>query len=316
MASNIWKYVTDEESGIVTRRVNISTDKGGEDVKIVHMTDLHFNICTEADLKNEALASTHKGRKWLAEGKSIPYAEKCLDYAERIGADHIVITGDVLDYLSEGAIDAMKRVIWDRFGDRITVTLGNHDATRLVQAEKGTVDPTTFESRLEILQQNWRHDIFYSSRVFGEKVMLIQMDDASAERFWDSQLPLLRADLDRARAEGLVVLLFYHVPLQTMNPADREARAVLVGDPDSAEDNFCDGEDLVGPHSSEASAEIYELITGSADVIKGCFCGHWHNDFYNEIKAKTPDGAEEVIPQYTLIGTPYKPHHLLEITIS
>ena len=146
--------------------------------------------------------------------------------------------------------------------------------------------------------------------------MLIQMDDASAERFWDSQLPLLRADLDRARAEGLVVLLFYHGPLQTMNPADREARAVLVGDPDSAEDNFCDGVDLVGPHSSEASAEVYELITGSADVIKGCFCGHWHNDFYNEIKAKTPDGTEEVIPQYTLIGTPYKPHHLLEITIS
>lgn len=45
---------------------------------------------------------------------------------------------------------------------------------------------------------------------------------------------------------------------------------------------------------------LYGLITESADVIKGVFCGHQHNIFYTEITAKNG-----FIPQYTLTANPY-----------
>ena len=61
--------------------------------------------------------------------------------------------------------------------------------------------------------------------------------------------------------------------------------------------------------------EIYQLITNNADIIAGGFCGHTHNDFYTEIKAKTASGEETVIPQYILIGVPYGKGHALKITV-
>ena len=55
---------------------------------------------------------------------------------------------------------------------------------------------------------------------------------------------------------------------------------------------------------------MYNLITSNADVIKGCFSGHKHCDFYTEINAKTADGTATVIPQYIVIGAAYGPNVL------
>ncbi|MBQ8344944.1 MAG: metallophosphoesterase [Clostridia bacterium] len=314
MSSNIWRYRTPDEDGFVIRDVTVSTEKGGEDVVIVQITDPHFNLCNENDLRNEVLASTYANRRWNAEGESAPRVAHCLDCADREGAQQVVITGDALDYLSEGGFGLLKEIVWDRYGaERVMVTLGNHESTRHMQASPDITDPTTLESRMEILQENWLHDIYYHSKVLGDKVLLIALDNGAAECFWDCQIEPLRRDLTAAREHHWKVLLFYHIPLATANPAEKRVEASMVGDPNGSVCNFCE---WGIQHSSEgASGIIYDMIVQNGDVIAGCFCGHNHNDFYTEILAKTAQGEDTVIPQYVLIGTPYGKGHCLKITV-
>lgn len=61
--------------------------------------------------------------------------------------------------------------------------------------------------------------------------------------------------------------------------------------------------------------QVYDIITNNADVIKGIFCGHVHNDHYVEVKAKTSDGQDAVIPQYVLTAAFYDKGHVLKITV-
>lgn len=309
---NLWAYKT-EADGVTAREVTIKTQKGGEPLEIIQITDLHFNYCTEEDLKDPVLKSTYENRKWLRDGKSVANALRCLEYAKN--ADQLVITGDILDYLSQGTLELTKKHIFDAFPN-VMACLGNHDAVRQMQ---GTVpENTTLEERLAIVKEAWIHDAEYFSKVLDERVMLIQMDNASDPSqkygsFSERQLGLLRNDLALAREKGYTVLLFYHIPLATGNPADYSAAASMVGDPNGSVRNlYTNG---VGKLSNGASREVYDLITNNADIIGGAFCGHTHNDFYTEIKATNADGSAAVIPQYILMGAPYGKGHILRITV-
>ena len=300
-ASNPWKYKT--ESGINVREVIINTDKGGEDVTVVQLTDTHYWAFTEADLENPVLASTKENRTWksIYNGASVEKAEKILAYADSV-ADQIMVTGDVIDFLSEGTLNLVKTTIWNKYGkasgkDKIMCNIGNHESVRQMQ---GTVaDTTTLESRLQILQDNWEHDIYYTSKVLKNKVMVIQLENGIKDAFWDVQVSLLRGDLALAREKGYTVLLFYHIPISTGNAKYYNTPALKIGDQNNATANFYSKG--INQYSPGASGEVYNLIINNGDIIKGCFCGHKHCDFYTEIDAKTADGRKTVIPQYVLI---------------
>ena len=309
---NLWEYKTEADE-VVSREVTIKTQKGGEALEIIQITDLHFNYCTEEDLKDPVLKSTYENRKWLRDGKSVANALRCLEYAKN--ADQLVVTGDILDYLSQGTLELTKKHIFDAFPN-VMACLGNHDAVRQMQ---GTVpENTSLEERLAIVKEAWIHDAEYFSKVLDERVMLIQMDNASDPdqkygSFSERQKELLQNDLALAREKGYTVLLFYHIPLATGNPADYSITASMVGDKNGSVRNLYTGG--IGKLSSGASKEVYELITSNADIIGGAFCGHTHNDFYTEIKATNADGSEAVIPQYILMGAPYGKGHILRITV-
>ena len=314
MGSNMWKYKT--ENGISIREVVINTDKGGEDVNVVQITDTHYWAFTENDLENPVLASTKENRTWktIANGASVSKAEKVLVYADSV-ADQIVVTGDAIDFLSEGTLNLVKSTLWNKYGvasgkDKIMVTMGNHEPLRQMQ---GTVaDSTTLESRLQTLQDAWEHDIYYTSKVLKNKVMVIQLDNGINEMFWDCQVSQLERDLAIARKNGYVVLLFYHVPISTGNAKYYNTKASVIGDQNNAYANFYSKG--INQYSEGASGEIYNLIINNGDIIKGCFCGHKHCDYYTEIEAKTADGTATVIPQYILIGAAYGAN-VLKITV-
>lgn len=304
---NSWIYML-KDSKIMVREVVIDSGKGGEPVTISQLTDLHFNYCNEEDLLSGSLAlkSTHRYRLWLANGESVPKAEKCLEMAST--ADQMILTGDVLDYLSLGAMELMQKHIWDKYPQALAC-LGNHESTRVCQGK--VQDETTLESRLAILEDFWIHDMYYTSRVINDKVMVIQLDNGTNDYFWESQIEPFKADLELARREGYVVLLFYHVPLATNNGEPNVVFPLRYNA--GVKTDFSD---FGRSHkANEATAQVYNLIINNADVIKGTFCGHLHSDYYTEIIAKNSDGTDAVIPQYILTGVPYDEGHILWITV-
>ena len=312
---NEWKYTRTDPEEVVIREIEIDSGKGGEEAVIVQLTDVHFNAYTENDLKDPVLASTIEYRKWNAGGATVSRLERCFAYAESVGADQVVITGDVLDFFSEGCMLLMKEHIWDKHPDTI-VSLGNHEPVKKVQGKVDDHEP--LDAKLEVLQKNWNHDISYFSKVIKEKAMVIQLDNTSGydfghKGFYSHQVEPLKADLDRARANGYKVMLFYHDPINIGVSDAQPIPATRIGDKNSVCRSFHNLP--ICAEQDGADGEVYKLIVNNADIIAGCFCGHYHSDFYTEIKAKTADGEDTVIPQYVLMGVPYGKGQAFKITV-
>jgi hypothetical protein len=220
-------------------------------------------------------------------------------------ADYAVATGDLIEGLHADLTKFLKDSLSKN--PKTMLVLGNHEWN----PTEGT--PEDMDARYDLLQQSWPNDVRYTSTVVKNKVMLIGMDN-SQSKFWDSQVPKLEADLKTAREKGYAVLLFYHVPLRTENPAETAVKALLPTDPKVINVyNFNKG--YLRGTDDDATGKIYQLITTNADVIKGAFCGHLHEDIYTEIVAKTPNGADAVIPQYINHGNRYGAGHVLKITV-
>lgn len=308
------------ENGLHVRDVFIHAGIG-EEISIGHTSDLHFNYCNQRDMDeaNPVVMSTLEHRYWQANAKSVPNAQRCLAFLS--DTDQTVINGDTLDYLSWGAMELMQREIWDRYPD-VIATLGGHECVRRMQ---GLIeDPTTRESRLEILKSFWKHDIYYVSKVIKEKVMVVALlNDLSC--FDEAQVARFSKDLALAREKGYVMLVFAHEPIATHNPKDRvieRENALMVGDKNGFPINLCDGikEDgsrrFLGNRFSDApTMELYNLIVNNADVIKGFFAGHWHSHMYHEIIAKNSDGTDAIIPQYIHTANAYQNGHAMRIFI-
>ena len=293
-----WIY-TLGNGGTRIREVEISNDTipGDDPVTIVHMTDFHFNFMNKKDLLsgNPTLLSTWKNRTFNKNGTVTPaIAAKVLEYAAYVG-DQIVVTGDSMDTLSFGSASVMQKLIWDKYPGTL-VTAGNHEWAQ--NFEGNYPETLSWEHRANLLENIWakNHDLYYTSKVIKNKVMVIQMDNGSS-KFWPQTVEPFTRDLALAKEKGYTVLIFMHLPLKTENRTD----AAAVSLDGTSTQNFATGARYVGGSSSTgATKTIYDLITNNADIIAGIFTGDAHQDFYTEIVAKTSSGVDTVIPQYVL----------------
>lgn len=300
------------ENGMYIRKVCVKSKKPGtRPIRILDFTDVHLNYTNEKDKDNAEVMYTKTCRHWNADGASVKALVKAMEHAKNF--DKTIITGDVLDYLSYGAMELMDRYIWDK-DSNVTVAIGGHELTR--QMQTGRPDETTQESRLKILEDYWRHDIYYTSEVMGDKVMLVSMDNNG--RYWTHQVEKLRADIERAKKEELIILIFQHEAVSTGKPSDKCVKALI--ECDGAEYNFYDMMPFGTKAADGATKAVYRLITENADVIRGLFCGHYHSGYYTEVKASYTDenGVHEaIIPQHVEEGLVYNDYagHVLEITV-
>ena len=282
---NLWETgitVEDTIDGkpITLRRVEIDIAGDGEAIKVYQITDIHFNYLNAADQNDSAIVASSQA--WKGIGDNAPIVEtfkRCVAYA---GDNQIVATGDLANFYSNGNMELIERYIFDPTKNIMAVG-GNHDATL---AGYNTNRLKANIASLETLFAKYNQDLSYFSKVLDNRVMLIQMDNATAcdlgsPRFTEEQADKLEADLATARSKGYTVLLFYHIPMPSQSADSME--------------NY----DL-GMYKSGASKEVYNIITNNADIIKGCFAGHTHADSYSELAAKTADGKKALIPQYVL----------------
>ena len=304
------------DNGVYVREAHIdSVTPGRKKTEIVQITDIHLNYVNSEDEEDEEVMYTKQCRKWNADGISVTALAKAMDYAK--GYDRTVITGDVLDYLSCGAIELMQKYIWDVDSECI-VAIGGHDITKQMQTR--LPDKLPLEERQKIVQSAWKHDIFYHSEVINENVMIIQLDNG-CRRYWDFQIPKLEADLRKARENGYTVLIFQHEAISTLKEEDKEYPSFYVWQDCGPTENFYDN--CVGHESisDEATMTVYKLITGNADIIRGLFCGHYHTSFYMEVEGSYVDENgnthKKSIPQYVLECNVYDDYkgHVLKITV-
>lgn len=306
--------LTEQANGLSVRTVDIDIPGNGDVIEILQISDVHFNVINDEDRaeNNELVIYSSKDLTWPKKNVSESNLQRCLEYGANM--DQIVITGDVLSYLSKGNIEKLHQLIWEPYPEAL-VCAGNHDPLRSWNAAAD--ESATLDERISILEAAWKHDLYYTSKVLDERVMVIQMDNATRydygdPGFWERQVEPLRNDLALAREKGYTVLLFYHVPLATGNPKNHNTAPL-----GSHGVNFNFYTKGIGNYATTgASAEIYEMITNNADIIAATFCGHRHGDYYTEINAKTADGTEKVIPQYVLTAMPYEKGHVIHIKLS
>ena len=291
----------------------------GTEAHIGLLSDVHINYCNDRDFEeaDPVIMSTYENRKWNANAESVPKLQRAFEFLDDM--DQIVLCGDTLDYISHGTMELMQKEVWDKHPDVLAV-VGGHELHRRMQGK--VPDPLTDEERLAIIEQFWKHDIYYAAKLIKDKVLTIAMLDHEAH-FNENQLRKLQADLENARQNGYVVLIFVHEPFATHNPLDREFRAedtMHLGDPSGYPRDFCDGAArgtcMVGSDEcDEITREVYELITHSADVVKAVIAGHFHSDIHLEIMAHTPDGTATAIPQYISTALAYGAGHMMRICI-
>lgn len=303
MARDVYKRGLDKNSGLMIRELVIESNKDdGEPVEIIQLTDLHISFINEEDKKNEEIMHTRECRQGFADAVTLPAACRVLKYASDY--DCTVVTGDIFDYLSCGAIELTKKYIWEPYPE-VIMAVGGHDFTRQIQT--GIANKVPFEERYKTVQAAWGHDISYYSRLIKDKVLVVAMDNNTdryrelAPAYTDDQAERLEADIKKAKTNGYVILIFQHEPISTMNENDTAVKT--VGDNGGPEKDFYT---RTGNHELDdiATKRVYGLIRENADVVRGVFCGHLHYDYYTEICGSYSDETgkrhEKKIPQVML----------------
>ena len=315
---NRWIY--SYENGPMVREVTIHSKKPGMNpLEIVQFSDAHFNYCNEKDFTeaNPALLSTYEHRLWHANGDSADVVDRSFAYAAM--SDQTILTGDLLDYLSYGSQELTQKHLFWR-DPNLLAAIGGHEVTREMQGV--VADPTTSESRFDILQSFWCNDIFYTSKVLGDRVLAVVMDNGSTGTYSENQFNRLQSDLAYAKEQNLIVLLFQHEPICTANPAETDVPFIRANDPNASRNFFKDhigGEYTQKVLKDEWTMRTCRLIRQNSNVIKGVFCGHLHSDFYTEIYGIDASGMPNntIIPQYILTATVYENlGHVMKITIN
>lgn len=326
---NQWTHIfKPQDHDVLLRHFALDLGLGGETVTILQISDLHFNYLNEQDLaeKNPTLLATVINRKWLANAESVQRCEELFRFVSEFPHDQLMVTGDCLDYLSHGAIELTHKYLWEPYPDAL-ITTGNHEYYQVMfnhprETEVPIVPETlTIEERIAMLEAAWKHDLYYTSRVLKDKVMVIQLDNGR-KSFPDRVVEPLKADLTLAREKGYAVLLFFHIPLCTGNPSETQVMCHYYGDRGNAtpKDFYRNSQGIFvgGPQedSDNATANVLDLIRNHGDVIRGLFNGHKHGDYYTEFVAATPDGKTVYIPQYTLTASAYPPGNAVVIEIN
>ncbi|MBR3961461.1 MAG: metallophosphoesterase [Clostridia bacterium] len=286
--------VKDNNTGVYWRYLTFNGLKAGETVNIMQFSDMHLVDVNSEDLKNPITASVYKEHSKSKSGMGLTGLQRIVEYPKYFTAT--VGTGDNFDYLHLGALEYYKKNIFTI--PNSLFTLGNHDVT---YNNNGLVsDNTTIESRYDLLSSYWPHDVHYASKIVKDRVMLIQLNNAES-KYFPEQLTKLEADIKKAREENLIVFVFQHMPISVNDVNQSRVNAISQGDqPENFRKTLIGGNKFVG---DDTTMQVYNMLIGNCDVIKGIFCGHMHADFYTEIHGsymKDGQKVDAIIPQIVI----------------
>ena len=308
------------ESDLCEAKLDIDWYNNSEQTSISLITDAHINYVNKKDFleENPAVMSTYQKRIWCCDGQTVPNFINAMENANF--SDKIVLTGDIMDYLSNGCLQLAQRLaFWNcdisgakyNKGPKVVATLGNHEPTR--QMEGLVPDKHTLSENKVELQKYWPNNVFYHSETVynsnGKNPVKIVLLDNSTGAFSD---PLtdkkLERDLEYARNINMQVLIFAHIPIY--NGTDEVLRGLLIPNFKLPQTYFC----CRNRGNNAVTDAVYDLITENADIIKGIFTRHQHEYVYTRVKGKGKS-ANVLIPQHIFQAVSYGKGYILNILI-
>jgi len=246
----------------------------------IHTSDTHLVFVNDLDDERKHTVATNRLR-------TFPHAA---EYLEEVGKaadeDNAVIlhTGDLIDFVSEGNLDAVKKFTSEH---DVIMSAGNHEFSKYVG--DAWEDAAYREQSLARVQAAYTNNIRMYARVInGIKFIVL---DNGYYLFEQEQLEFLKKEC----ADGLPAVLLMHTPLYT--PAlhrfiltDRhQPCGYLCGTPESETSKY---EDYRRRQQTpdDVTIETVKFITECKN-IKCLLTGHDHVDVISHIR---PD-----LPQYT-----------------
>ncbi len=219
-------------------------------VRVLHITDVHISLADASDGEDMIAHAASRREVFFREAR-FPERDpqSYLEEAMALGAafDATVITGDVIDFVSNANLRAAKRIL---AGRDFMFCAGNHEFCPKVGV------PDSFDRRVElypVITEVFGTDISFESRVIGG-VNLISADNSYF--IWsEEQIKRFDAELER----GLPIVVFSHTP-----PDD----ACMLHSPSHR--------DLVPTEEvRERTLRFHERLIAHP-LVKGFVAGHWH----------------------------------------
>ena len=279
---------TDGGEGIDLREIHVTggTNINATDAVIGVVSDSHINVITEEDLYDAETVFSTKTRTHI---DTLDNLVNSLELMNKF--DAIAMTGDIMDYLNIGSLKALKEAVFDKNYNAL-YALGDHEIVKNMVTYLHEMD--SYEEKTALLQEYWPHNIYYTSKLVNNNVLMVQLDN-STDYYLKCQAEQLAQDIEFARENGYVIIIFQHQPVTTGNPEHTAVPSLSDATGSYKTYNFYTGEvDVAGGWSKK----VYELMTGNADVVRAVISGHAHSAYYAEINAKLPDGTPTTIPQY------------------
>lgn len=279
---------------ISLREVTIDIPGNGTPIEIFQISDVHFNSFYEGEADFVKASYGEWGSAFGDNADIITAFKRCMNYAA--GADRVILTGDLVNFYSRANYDTVEKYVFQAaeninaaLSGKVIPTAGNHECTYSDRSSLTQFDSNYTE--LKALYKQYGFDLDYTSQVIDGRVMVVVLDnasryDAGGDRYSQAQVDNLTRDIAIARENGYTMLLFGHIPMPTKNT--------------DGNGYFREYDDKAYTDSHPTAKAFYELVTNNADVIRGIFTGHFHEDNYVEIVAKTADGKPAYIPQYVL----------------
>ncbi len=244
------KLFTLNSGKLYVRDVILDTGLGVEETQFAFITDTHFNNVNKMDLAENSVAlSSYRGRpeSWRKHQQQY-FTHGINEFVSMF--KKTVNGGDVMDYLSWGALYSVDRILTkqsvanrnakkfvsDGLGGytlqnvltgSMGMVFGNHDPKQLSSpVDSSLKEMRTLEERYAMVEPHWTNELYYDSEILldskgNENVMMVYLDN-SQSYYTQSQYDALNRDLEYAKANGIPVLIFQHIQMLTMNENEKE----------------------------------------------------------------------------------------------
>lgn len=228
-------------------------------VRILHLTDVHILLAYDHESDAHKSFTAKRAPLFEVSGRSpSELLEEAMDYGKEF--DCTVVTGDVVDCVSEANYDEMRRIF---SGRDFMFTLGSHEYIQMHRHEVRTHEHRDSKKEMwDELQSIFSADIGFDSRIVGG-VNVITADNATFA--WSEvQYKRFREEV----AKGYPILIFTHTPLHMPKNAALDMYATADCHDHMVRYGFSEEE-------IQLSREVTDYLVNEP-LVRGFFAGHCH----------------------------------------